>query len=65
MGEYDLIAIERHDLESDACATVADLLSVKTTGALRQIIYDTLDQRRLAATGTAGEHNLLGHNVRL
>ena len=64
MGEYDLIVIERHDLESDACAMIADFLGIKTTGALRQIIYDTLDQRRLAATGMAGEHNFLGHNVR-
>jgi len=65
MGEYDLIAIERHDLESGAGATVADLLSIKTTGGLRQIIYDTLDQCRLTATGTAGEQNFFGHNARL
>ena len=64
VGEYDLISIERHDLESDACATVADLFSIKTAGALRQVFYDTLDQRRLAATGTAGEKNFFGHNVR-
>ena len=65
MGEYDLLAVERHDLESGACATVADFLGVKTTSASRQIIYNTLDQCRLAAAGTAGEQNLFGHNARL
>jgi len=52
MREHDFLAIERHDLESGAGAPVADFLSVKTTNASRQIIYDTLDQRRLAAAGT-------------
>ena len=65
MGEYDLLAVERHDLESDARATVVDFLGVKSASASRQSIYNTLDQGRLAAAGTAGEQNFLGHNARL
>jgi hypothetical protein len=57
MSKYDLLALERHDLESGARATVADFLGVKATGALRQILYNPLDQCRLAAAGTTGEQN--------
>src|SRR5438132_9698857 len=65
VSEYDLIAVERHDLEAGARATLADFLGIKTTSALRQIIYNTLDQRRLAATGTTCKQNFFGHNARL
>ena len=64
MGEYDLLAIEGHDLESGARTTVADFLGVKTTSVSRQIIYNTLDQCCLAAPGTAREQNFFAHNAR-
>ena len=62
MGEYNLLAIERHDLESGAHATVADFLGVKTTSTLRQAAYDTFNQRCFPAAGATGEQNFFGHN---
>src|SRR5207249_4313691 len=61
MREYSFIPVERHDLESDPRAMFADLLGIKTTGALRQLLQNTLDQRRLARAGTTGEQNFLAH----
>ena len=43
MREYSFLAVERHNLESGARATLADFLSVKTTSASRQIVYNPLD----------------------
>ena len=57
MGEYGFLAIEHHDLESGARATVADFLSVKTASASREIIHNPLDQCRLSAGGTTREQN--------
>src|SRR5206468_10310927 len=51
VSKYSLVTIERHDLESNARAVLTHLFSVKTTSASREIIYNTLDQCRLAAAG--------------
>jgi len=59
MGQYVLVAVERHQPESDADAAVADFLGIKTSGALRHILHDSFYERRLAATGTACEQNFL------
>ena len=61
MGQYALVAIERHQPESDADAAVADFLCIKTSGALRQILHDAFDERCFAATGAACEQNFLVH----
>jgi len=65
MSKYRLLAIKRHDLESGGRATGAELLSKKSAGTSRQIIYNSLDQCRLAAAGTTGEQNFFGDNARL
>jgi hypothetical protein len=61
MSKYSLFSVERHQLESDACAGFAHFLRVKTAGWQRQLVHDPLDQRRLPATGTTREQNFRRH----
>src|SRR5438128_9315356 len=61
MSKYSLFSVERHQLESDACTTLAHFLGVKTADRSRQLVDDALDQRRLTAAGTTSEQKFSDH----
>ena len=61
MGQYHIVAVERHDLKPDSRTVFSDLLGIKATGALRQLVQNALDQRCFAGAGPTREENFLGH----
>ena len=65
MGEDGLVALKRHDLESDATTVIANLLRKETTEALRQFFQNALDQCRFAAAGTTRKQNSLTYTEQL
>ena len=61
VSEHGLFTVKRDQLESDARTTLAHFLGVKTAVRQRQLVNDTLDQRRLPAAGTTSEQKFSDH----
>jgi hypothetical protein len=55
MCKYSFFSVERNDLEPNALPALANFLGIKTAGRNRQLVYDSLDERRLPAAGTASQ----------